>query len=169
MSPVSWAAPISCLQGEVDPKTAGKIAGRLYEMGCYEVSMGDTIGVGTSASVAEMFKACKDVVPVTALAAHMHDTYGQAVANILTSLGLGIKVVDTAVAGLGGCPYAKGASGNVATEDVVYLLNGLGIKHGVDMEKLLDVSQFISDALGRPNSSRAAKALLAARADAPQS
>lgn len=167
-SQVAVRGYVSCVvgcpyQGNVEPKAAAKIAGKLYEMGCYEVSMGDTIGVGTPASVAEMFKACKDVLPVEALAAHMHDTYGQAVANILTSLGMGIKVVDTAVAGLGGCPYAKGATGNVATEDVVYMLNGLGIKHGVDMDKLLDVSERISVALGRPNNSRAAKALLAAR------
>ncbi|KAK9820050.1 hypothetical protein WJX72_005485 [[Myrmecia] bisecta] len=150
---------VSCVvgcpyQGQVHPHEAAEVAAALHDMGCYEVSMGDTIGVGTPASVAAMFEACKQAVPVDKLAAHMHDTYGQAVANILASLQLGISVVDASVAGLGGCPYAKGATGNVATEDVVYLLNGFGIKHGVDMDKLLDTSDFISKALGRQNSSR---------------
>jgi hydroxymethylglutaryl-CoA lyase len=161
---------VSCVvgcpyQGYVDPKVAARVAGKLYEMGCYEVSMGDTIGVGTPASVTTMFKACQDKVPTDKLAAHMHDTYGQAVANILAALTLGIKVVDSSVAGLGGCPYAKGATGNVATEDVVYMLEGFGIQHGVDMTKLLSVSKYICEALGKPGNSRAARALLAKQAE----
>lgn len=159
---------VSCVvgcpyQGEVAPQEAARVAQALHEMGCYEVSMGDTIGVGTPASVAAMFEACKQVVPVQQLAAHMHDTYGMAVANILASLQLSVAVVDSSVAGLGGCPYARGATGNVATEDVVYLLDGFGIRHGVDMGRLLDASDFICSFLGHRNNSRAAEALLATR------
>lgn len=132
-------------------------------MGCYEVSMGDTTGVGTPASVASMFQECLKHVPAPQLAAHMHDTYGQALANLFASLQLGISVIDSSVAGLGGCPYAKGASGNVATEDVVFMLNGLGIRHGIDMDRLLDASAFISDALGKGNNSKVANAMLAQR------
>jgi len=128
-------------------------------MGCYEVSMADTIGVGTPVSVVRMFEETKKVVPVEKLGAHMHDTYGQALANIFAALQCGVAVIDSSVAGLGGCPYAKGATGNVATEDVVYMLDGMGIKHGVNMDKLLEASRYISHALGRENSSRAAKAL----------
>ncbi|EFN59176.1 hypothetical protein CHLNCDRAFT_138066 [Chlorella variabilis] len=159
---------VSCVvgcpyQGEVLPEDAARVAGALHEMGCYEVSMGDTIGTGTPASVAAMFEACKQRVPVERLAAHMHDTYGQGVANTLAALQMGVAVVDSSVAGLGGCPYAKGATGNVSTEDVVYMLDGFGIRHGVDMERLLDASEFICRALGRRNNSRAAEALLKKR------
>jgi hydroxymethylglutaryl-CoA lyase len=161
---------VSCVvgcpyQGDVAPKDAARVAVALHEMGCYEVSMGDTIGVGTPKTVVDMFLSCIDAgVPVANLAAHMHDTYGQALANILASLQLGISTIDASVAGLGGCPYARGASGNVATEDVVFMLNGLGIRHGIDMDKLLDASEFITKALGRmTNGSRAAEALLKKR------
>lgn len=159
---------VSCVvgcpyQGYVDPNDAARVAHALDQMGCYEVSMGDTIGVGTPASVSAMFAACAEVMPVTRLAAHMHDTYGQALANILASLQMGVATIDSSVAGLGGCPYAKGATGNVATEDVVYMLHGFGIKTGIDMEKLLDASAFITGVLGRKNNSRAAEALLKKR------
>lgn len=160
---------VSCVvgcpySGHVAPKESAHVAQALHEMGCYEVSMGDTIGVGTPGSVAAMFAACiEHNVPVKALAAHMHDTYGQALANILASLQMGVSVIDSSVAGLGGCPYAEGATGNVATEDVVYMLEGLGVKHGVDMDGLLDASEFICNALGRKNGSRAAEAMLAKR------
>lgn len=133
-------------------------------MGCYEVSMGDTIGVGTPASVAAMFEACVAAgVPGSRLAAHMHDTYGQGLANVLTAVQMGICTVDSSLAGLGGCPYARGASGNIATEDVVYMLEGMGIDHGVDMDALLAASEFICAALGRENQSRAARALMRRR------
>lgn len=152
------------IQGHVAPQDAALVAQALDQMGCYEVSLGDTIGVGTPASVAAMLSACIDVMPVSRLAAHMHDTYGQALSNILTSLQMGVSVIDSSVAGLGGCPYAKGATGNVATEDVVYMLHGFGIKTGIDMEKLLDASAFITGVLGgRKNNSRAAEALLKKR------
>lgn len=159
---------VSCVvgcpyQGFVSPVAAAKVAKELYDMGCYEVSMADTTGVGTPASVARMFEETKKLVPVEKLAAHMHDTYGQALANILASMQCGVSIIDTSIAGLGGCPYAKGATGNVATEDVVFMLDGFGIHHGLDMEKLLGASDFISRALGRENSSRAARALLIAR------
>jgi hydroxymethylglutaryl-CoA lyase len=132
-------------------------------MGCYEVSVSDTIGVGTPASIAAALQACAAVVPPSKLAVHLHDTYGQALANILAALQMGISVVDASVAGLGGCPYAPGASGNVATEDVVYMLDGLGIQHGVDLHKLLDASDYICTALGRENQSHVAKALACQR------
>ncbi|KAK9842458.1 hypothetical protein WJX81_001073 [Elliptochloris bilobata] len=163
---------VSCVvgcpyQGKVDPRAAADVAGALYDMGCYEVSMGDTIGIGTPASVTAMLQAAAQVVPLKALAAHMHDTFGQGVANVLAALQMGVATVDASVAGLGGCPYAVGASGNVATEDVVYLLNGFGIQTGVDLEKLLDASAFISAALRRETGSHVAKALLSARAREP--
>jgi hydroxymethylglutaryl-CoA lyase len=153
-------------QGKVEPAAAAHVAKALHDMGCYEVSMGDTTGVGTPASVQDMFAACLEAVPASALAAHMHDTYGQAIANILAALQMGVSVVDSSVAGLGGCPYAKGATGNVATEDVVYLLDGYGIRHGVDMGKLLEASEFICRAIGKENGSKVARALLGKRAAA---
>eukprot|EP00803_Ostreobium_quekettii_P000630 evm.model.scf_2393.3 EVM.evm.TU.scf_2393.3 scf_2393:20220-24232(-) len=125
--------------------------------------MGDTIGVGTPASVEAMFNECMRRIPKERLAAHMHDTYGQGLVNVLASLQAGVSVVDASVGGLGGCPFAKGATGNVATEDVVYMLSGMGVEHGVDMEKLLDAGEFICSALGRENASRAARALLSKR------
>lgn len=135
---------VSCVvgcpyQGAVSPRAAADVAGALYNMGCYEVSMGDTIGCGTAASITAMFEETSKQVSVDKLAAHFHDTYGQGVANILAALQCGVAVVDASVAGLGGCPYAPGASGNVATEDVVYLLEGLGIEHGVDLDALCEV------------------------------
>jgi hydroxymethylglutaryl-CoA lyase len=135
----------------------------MLAMGCYEISLGDTIGTGTVASVNKMLDAVKAKVPVAQLAVHFHDTYGQALTNIYAALESGISVVDSAVAGLGGCPYAKGASGNVATEDLVYMLNGLGLHHGIDMEKLLQAGWFISDKLGKAPVSKVSNALRAKR------
>ncbi len=132
-------------------------------MGCYEVSLGDTIGVGTAASVQRLLETLGKEIPMEKLAVHFHDTYGQALANILKSLEMGVATVDSSVAGLGGCPYAKGASGNVATEDVIYLLNGLGIEHGIDLDKLINAGNAISDRLNRPNNSRVANAITAKR------
>ncbi|CAL5222544.1 g4922 [Coccomyxa viridis] len=150
-------------EGQVAPAAAADVAARLYELGCYEVSMGDTNGVGTPATVAAMFQACTKALPVKALAAHMHDTYGQGCANVLTALQMGVSVVDTSVAGLGGCPYSPGAQGNVATEDVVYMLSGFGIHHGVDLDKLVDASAFICGALKRDTMANVSQAMLAAR------
>lgn len=155
--------------GPVAPSAAAAVAKALYDMGCYEVSVSDTIGVGTPASIAAALQACAAVVPPSKLAVHLHDTYGQALANILAALQMGISVVDASVAGLGGCPYAPGASGNVATEDVVYMLDGLGIKHGVDLPKLLEASDYICTALGRDNQSHVAKAMACKRKGASSS
>ncbi|MCE1242045.1 hydroxymethylglutaryl-CoA lyase [Oryzomicrobium sp.] len=159
---------VSCVvgcpyEGAIAPEAAARVARTLFEMGCYEVSLGDTIGVGTPLAVARMIEACTAHVPVEKLAGHYHDTYGMAVANILASLQLGMSVFDASVAGLGGCPYAKGASGNVASEDVVYLLHGLGIETGIDLDKLVDAGAFISAALGRETGSKVARAILAKR------
>lgn len=155
---------ISCVlgcpyEGEIKPAAVVKIAKALYDMGCYEISLGDTIGVGTPVKTRAMLQAVKKEVPVTALAVHFHDTYGQALANILVALEEGIAVVDSAVSGLGGCPYAKGASGNVSTEDVLYMLNGMGIGTGVDIGKLVAAGRFIAEALHRPTVSKVAQAL----------
>jgi hydroxymethylglutaryl-CoA lyase len=127
-------------------------------MGCYEVSLGDTIGVGTPAKTKAMIEACAKRVPIAKLAGHYHDTYGQALANIYASLELGVRTFDASVAGLGGCPYAAGASGNVATEDVVYLLNGLGLRTGVDLAELVGIGRWICGILGREPSSKVNKA-----------
>ena len=156
---------ISCVlgcpyEGEVSFDTVSMIAQKMLEKGCYEVSLGDTIGVGTAGLATELIEVLSRQVPVAQLAAHFHDTYGQALANIHAVMQCGIAVVDSSVAGLGGCPYAKGATGNVATEDVVYMLDGMGIETGVDMGKLLEAGRFISDFLGREPVSRAATALL---------
>ncbi len=134
---------------------------RLLAMGCYEISLGDTIGTGTPARIQAMLDGVAEEVPRERLAVHFHDTYGQALANILASLEQGVAVVDSSVAGLGGCPYAKGASGNVASEDVLYLLNGLGIRSGVDLVRLAAAGRFISQALGREPASKVARALAA--------
>lgn len=155
---------VSCVvgcpvEGAVPPSKVSYVARELYEMGCSEISLGDTIGVGTPGTVIPMLQAVASVVPVEKLAVHFHDTYGQALSNILTSLQMGISIVDSSVAGLGGCPYAKGASGNVATEDVVYMLNGLGIETKVDLTKLLAAGDFICKHLGRKSGSKAAIAL----------
>ena len=157
---------ISCVlgcpyEGAVAIESVVRVARELDGMGCYEVSLGDTIGVGTPARARAMVDAVSEVVPVDRLALHFHDTYGQALANILACLDAGVATVDTAVAGLGGCPYAPGASGNVATEDVVYMLDGMGIETGVDMTKLVDAGRFICDVLGRAPTSKAAQAIRA--------
>ena len=150
-------------EGEVAPEKVAKVAGALHALGCYEISLGDTIGVGTPGKVQQMLEAVAWEAPMECLAGHYHDTYGQALANIYASLELGLATFDAAIAGLGGCPYAAGASGNVATEDVIYLLNGLGIATGVDLDALVDAAAFICDVLKRPPASKVARALLAKR------
>jgi hydroxymethylglutaryl-CoA lyase len=135
------------------------------ELGCHELSLGDTIGVGTPATTLAMLQAVEYAVPREQLAVHFHDTYGQALVNILVSLEHGIKTIDSSVAGLGGCPYAKGASGNVATEDLVYMLDGLGVETGIDLDKLVDAGEFICSVLGRESRSKAGLALTAKRRD----
>ncbi len=150
-------------EGEVSPQAVADIAHQLYDMGCYEVSLGDTIGTGTPVRAQRMVEAVSKKVPPERLAGHFHDTYGQALANILAVMELGVATFDSSVAGLGGCPYAKGATGNVATEDVLYMLDGLGIATGIDMNRLLDAAQFICDHLGRPTLSRAGRALAVKR------
>uniref|UniRef100_A0A7N0USG8 hydroxymethylglutaryl-CoA lyase n=3 Tax=Kalanchoe fedtschenkoi TaxID=63787 RepID=A0A7N0USG8_KALFE len=147
------------IEGAVPPSKVAYVAKELYEMGCYEISLGDTIGVGTPGTVVPMLQSVLKVVPIDKLAVHFHDTYGQALANILASLQMGIRTIDSSVSGLGGCPYAKGASGNVATEDVVYMLNGLGVKTNVDLGKLMHAGDFICKHLGRPLGSKTATAL----------
>lgn len=155
---------ISCVvgcpyEGAVDPDKVAEVALRLHDMGCYEVSLGDTTGVGTPGSITRLIEAVADSVSIHRLAVHLHDTYGQALANIYASLQMGIDVVDSSVAGLGGCPYAKGASGNVSTEDLVYMLNGLGIEHGVDLEGLIEAGRYITEKLGRETGSKVSRAL----------
>lgn len=154
---------VSCVlgcpyEGEIAPQAVADVAERLFAMGCYEISLGDTIGTGTPTKAQLMIAAVAERVPVDKIAVHFHDTYGQALANILAALQMGVAVVDSSVAGLGGCPYAKGASGNVASEDVLYMLNGLGIETGVDLDKLIAAGAFISDAIGRPTASKVARA-----------
>lgn len=157
---------VSCVvgcpyQGDVAPADVAQVAKALLDMGCYEISLGDTIGVGTAKTVNSMLDAVLAVVPLAQLAVHFHDTYGQALTNIYVALSRGIAVVDSAVAGLGGCPYAAGASGNVATEDVVYLLDGLGIAHGLDLTALAKAGAFICQQLGKPSSSKVGLAIQA--------
>ena len=159
---------VSCVagcpyEGAVAPAAVATVAAALAEMGCHEVSLGDTIGTGTPASIARMLEACLRVLPAERLAGHYHDTYGMAIANIHASLALGIATFDASVAGLGGCPYAQGASGNVATEDVLYLLAGLGIETGVDLDAVVAAGAFVCEALGRRNGSKVAQARLACR------
>ncbi len=160
---VSVRGYVSCVlgcpyEGQVAPEQVATVARELYSMGCYEVSLGDTIGTGTAGATRRMFEVVGKDVPRAKLAGHFHDTYGQAIANVYASLLEGIQVFDSSIAGLGGCPYAKGASGNVATEDVLYLLDGLGIETGIDMDKLIVAGQQICTVLGRPTGSRVAKA-----------
>ncbi|WP_331350975.1 hydroxymethylglutaryl-CoA lyase [Cellvibrio sp. UBA7671] len=155
---------ISCVvgcpySGAVDVQTVANIAKELLAMGCYEISLGDTIGVGTAGQIKHLIETLARDIPIEKIAAHMHDTYGQALVNIYAALEMGVSVIDSSVAGLGGCPYAVGATGNVATEDVVYLLNGLGIEHGVNLEKLIYAGNTISTALNRSSNSRVAQAL----------
>lgn len=148
-------------EGEVEPEAVVRVARELDAMGCYEITIADTIGTGTAGNTRKVIEAVARHVPVERLAGHFHDTYGQAVANVYAALECGVATFDSSVAGLGGCPYAKGATGNVATEDVLYMLNGLGIETGVDMAKLVAAGDFICNVLGRPTNSRAAKALAA--------
>ena len=150
-------------EGEVKPEAVAAVSQRLYDMGCYEISLGDTIGTGTPANAQRMIETVAKKIPVGNLAGHFHDTYGQALANILAVMEMGVATFDSSVAGLGGCPYAKGATGNVASEDVLYMLGGLGIETGVDMGKLLDAAEFICAQLKRPTVSRAGRALAAKR------
>lgn len=154
---------ISCVagcpySGEVNPATVASIANELLAMGCYEISLGDTIGVGTAGHIKNLIETVAQKIPLDKIAVHMHDTYGQALVNIYASLEMGVNVIDSSIAGLGGCPYAAGASGNIATEDVVYLLDGLGITHGTDLQKLIRAGNFISEILHKPNQSKAAQA-----------
>ena len=156
---------ISCVvgcpyEGDINAETVAQIAQTLIELGCYEISLGDTIGVGTPASITTMLELVSRATGTNKLALHCHDTYGQALSNIYASLQLGIQTIDSSVAGLGGCPYAPGASGNVASEDVIYMLDGLGINSGVDLDKLVSVGDAISKILNRPNQSKVARALL---------
>ncbi|MBK1852048.1 hydroxymethylglutaryl-CoA lyase [Marinobacter sp. 1-4A] len=146
-------------EGEIAPEQVANVAKALADMGCYEISLGDTIGVGTPLKAKRMLEAVAKQVPVERLAAHFHDTYGQALANLYAVLEEGVAVLDASVAGLGGCPYAKGASGNVATEDVLYMLEGLGIGTGVDLNKLVATGDWISSQLNRHNGSKVGQAL----------
>jgi hydroxymethylglutaryl-CoA lyase len=160
---------ISCVvacpyEGDIRPEKVAEVAGALYDMGCYEISLGDTIGAATPGKTQAMIAACLKRVPVEKLAGHYHDTYGQALANIYASLELGIATFDTSVSGLGGCPYAKGASGNVATEDVLFMLEGLGIETGIDLNKVVETGAWISAFLKRTPGSKAGRAIAAKNA-----
>jgi hydroxymethylglutaryl-CoA lyase len=155
---------VSCVvgcpyEGAIEPQKTAEVAKTLFDMGCYEVSLGDTIGVGNPASIQRLIEACTRELPIEKLAGHYHDTYGMAVANIYASLQMGMAAFDSSIAGLGGCPYAKGASGNVATEDVVYLLQGLGIETGINLAKLAAVGDWISSAINRPNGAKSGRAI----------
>lgn len=146
-------------EGAVKPQVVAQVAHQLQQMGCYEISLGDTIGTATPGRMLQMLDAVQNSVPVSQLAGHCHDTYGQALANVMVLLQAGVSTFDSSVAGLGGCPYAKGASGNLATEDLVYLLHGLNIKTNVDLDRLVKVGHDISQLLGRPNGAKAGLAL----------
>jgi len=161
-------AYVSCVlgcpyEGNIEPGAVAAVCEQLMQIGCDEISLGDTIGTGTPAKANALVKTIETIVPVTQLAVHFHDTYGQALANILACLDAGIRIIDSSVSGLGGCPYAKGASGNVATEDVVYMLNGLGLTTGIDLDALADTGDWISKQLQRPNNSKAGSALISSR------
>lgn len=154
---------VSCVlgcpyEGEIAPQAVAEVSAALLDMGCYEISLGDTIGTGTAGSMTRLLNALLTRFKPAQLAVHCHDTYGQALANILVALQHGIATVDASVAGLGGCPYARGASGNVATEDVVYMLDGLGIETGIDLQRLVRAGNAISQTLGRTSGSRVARA-----------
>jgi hydroxymethylglutaryl-CoA lyase len=155
---------VSCVlgcpyEGHIAPEKVALVSKQLIDMGCYEVSLGDTIGVGTPVKTQQMLNTVLNLIPENKLAVHFHDTYGQALANILVALQQGVSVVDSAVSGLGGCPYAKGASGNVATEDLVYMLNGMNIKTGIDLKKLIEAGSNMMQSLGRRSNSKVALAL----------
>ena len=159
---------ISCVagcpyQGADAPAAVAEVAAELYRMGCYEISLGDTIGVGTPGKIQTMLAAVASAVPMDKLAVHFHDTYGQALANLYAAMEQGVTTIDSSVAGLGGCPYAKGASGNVATEDVLYMLDGLGVETGVDLDQVFEAGRFICAQLERAPSSKVARALAAKR------
>lgn len=159
---------VSCVvdcpyEGAIDPKQVSKVATRLFDMGCYEVSLGETIGTATPNRVKNMWEACLSELDAQFMAGHFHNTYGMAIANIYQSLEQGIRVFDSSIAGLGGCPYAKGASGNVSTEDLLYLLNGMGFKTGINVDALMQASQNISQRLDRKNPSNYANAYLQTR------
>ena len=159
---------VSCVlgcpyEGDISIDKVTQVANKLYQSGSYEISLGDTIGVGTPHKTKDLINSVAKFIPIDNIAVHFHDTYGQALTNIYAALELGIKNIDTSVAGLGGCPYAKGASGNVATEDVIYMLNGLGIDSGINLDKLVDAGDYISQFLKRVNNSKVAKAILAKR------
>jgi hydroxymethylglutaryl-CoA lyase len=150
-------------EGEVNPQAVADVAKRLLDLGCYEVSLGDTVGAGTPGKTRRLIEAVSQNVPAEKLGGHFHDTFGQALANILAALEMGVATFDSSISGLGGCPYSPGATGNVASEDVLYMLDGMGIHTGVSMAGLLDASEFISNSLSRPTASRAGRALLARR------
>lgn len=155
---------VSCVvgcpyEGDISPAKVAKVAKALYDMGCYEVSLGDTIGVGTPSLITTMINTVATFIPIAKIAVHFHDTYGQAIANSYAALQLGVSVIDSSIAGLGGCPYAEGASGNVATEDVLYLLKGLNIETGINLSAAIAAGNFISERLGRENGSKVARAL----------
>ena len=159
---------ISCVlgcpyEGAIKPAVVAEIATRLHQLGCYEISLGDTIGVGTPLLARKMIDAVGRHVPIKKLAVHFHDTFGQALANIYAVMEQGIAIIDSSVGGLGGCPYAKGASGNVATEDVVYMLHGMGRDTGIDLDRLVDAATYICDYLKRPPTSKVARALMSRR------
>jgi len=157
-------ASVSCAFGspfgeEISPAKVAEVSKKLYDMGAYEISIADTIGVGTPIKVAKVLEVVADVIPLDVIGVHFHDTYGQALANLHAALEIGITRLDSSVAGLGGCPYAPGATGNVASEDIVYMLDGMGIDCGIDLQKLVKTAWFISDFLGRPPVSNVAKAI----------
>jgi len=149
-------------QGEVPIEDVVRVAKRMHELGCYEISLGDTIGVGTPAKARAMLRAVAQAVPMDALAVHFHDTYGQALPNLLACFEEGVRVADASVSGTGGCPYAKGASGNVASEDVVYMLHGMGVETGIDLDKLVDTGRWLAALLGRTTGSKVTQAFAAA-------
>ncbi len=153
-------------QGDVAPEAVADVVRRMRDLGCDEIDIADTIGVGTAGKVKQVFERVSREFPLAQLAGHFHDTYGQALANILAALEVGVSIFHASVAGLGGCPYAKGATGNVSTEDVLYLLHGLGIRTGIDLDAVVDAGQFISNHLGRKAVSRAGNAIAARRAAA---
>ena len=158
-------ASISCslgcpYQGPVEPHEVVAVVQQMLDLGCDEIDIADTIGIGTALQVKRVYEAIFRIAPSKIFSGHFHDTYGQALTNIYAALEMGVEIFHSSVAGLGGCPYAKGATGNVATEDVLYLLHGLGIETGVDLEAVVSIGQFISEAIGKPNQSRVGKALL---------
>jgi hydroxymethylglutaryl-CoA lyase len=149
--------------GQVNVRDVATVSAALYGMGCYEISLGDTLGTGTPSATRALIEACAEEVPLSALAGHFHDTYGMAIANICAAMDAGVRVFDSSVSGLGGCPYSPGATGNVATEDVVYLLDGMGVRHGVNLDALIDIGTWIDAQLGRETASSVARAVLAKR------